>query len=259
MKHRTDVTKKDSISTRRFLRALKNDEFEPYFQPIVSASEQTIFGAEILVRWHLPTGDIIPATQFIKQAESAGVLVLITQKVLYKAVSKLLGMSRSFPQTFRLNVNVTPALLKDIHFVQMCKSLSNEKGVRFVLELTEQHPFPTDNQTINILNRLNDANVEFALDDFCTGFSSLSYLKYFPIRYIKIDNSFIQDILYEEASRHIIESMVSLAHNLKIHTVVEGVETSEQVDYLLYLSVDYFQGYFFGKPMCSNTFISKYL
>ncbi|HFW6779343.1 EAL domain-containing protein [Escherichia coli] len=98
-----------------------------------------MFGAEILVRWNLLTGE--SRSIFIKQTEYTGVLVPITQKVLYKAVSKLLGMSGRFPQTFRLNVNVTPALLKDTHFVQMCKLLSDEKGARLMLELTEQQPF----------------------------------------------------------------------------------------------------------------------
>lgn len=136
----------------------------------------------------------------------------------------------------------------DNSFTDACLELVGESSIRLVLELTEQQPFGVTRETKHVLDRLSYAGVTFALDDFGTGCSVLSYLKYFPISYIKMDKSFIRDIMCDETSRHIIESVVYLAEKLRVETVAEDVETQEQANYLRDLGVDYFQGYYFGKP-----------
>lgn len=115
-----------------------------------------------------------------------------------------------------------------------------------------------DRQTEEKLSRLCDAGVAFALDDFGTGCSVLSYLKHFPVSYIKMDRSFTQDILSEKTSRHIVESVVGLAGKLGIDTVAEGVETQAQVDCLCAIGVNYLQGYYFGRPEKVATFCREY-
>ncbi len=240
---------RDVVTTDSILNALNQGEFEAYIQSIVRTSDLTVSGGELLVRWHTPTGKVIPPFYFIDQIESAGLLSVMTQNILQQAVTGLSCMAHMLPQGFQLAVNVTPALLADRVFTGMCLRLSGGYGIHLVLELTERHPFSVDKQTKQELVRLNDAGVKFALDDFGTGCSALSYLKHFPVSYIKMDKSFIQDILQEEASRHIVECVITLAEKLGIQSVAEGVETLEQAYCLQSLGVNFFQGYYFGKPV----------
>ncbi|GDJ75082.1 c-di-GMP-specific phosphodiesterase [Escherichia coli] len=143
---------------------------------------------------------------------------------------------------FRLAVNVTPTLLLEHEFTQMCLALAGHDSILLVLELTKQQPFNMDRQTERILSRLSDAGVAFAMDYFGAGCSVLSYLKRFPVSYIKMDKSFTQDILSENTSRYIVESVVGLAGKPGIDTVAEGVETQAQVNCLCSLGVDNLQG-----------------
>lgn len=239
---------RDVKSVDGLLRALSNEEFEPYLQPIVAASDLRLSGAELLVRWHTPSGEIIPPAYFINRAESAGLLLPLTERMLRLTVARLSEIKLSLPRDFGLTVNVTPALLADRNFTRMCLALTEHDNVHLVLELTEQQPFNIDRQTERMLSQLSNAGVTFALDDFGTGCSVLSYLKQFPVSYIKIDKSFTQDILGEKTSWHIVESVVRLAEKLGIHTVAEGVESHEQVTCLSAMGIDYLQGYYIGRP-----------
>lgn len=248
----------DFVAAERLMHALSNGEFEPYLQPVVSASDLTVSGAELLVRWHMPAGEIIPPAYFINRVESAGLLLPLTEKILNRAVIGLSEVKVMLPRGFRLAVNVTPALLAEREFTQMCLALAGHDNIHLVLELTEQQPFNMDRQTERMLSRLSDAGVEFALDDFGTGRSVLSYLKHFPVSYIKMDKSFTQDILSEKTSRHIVESVVGLAEKLGIDTVAESVETQGQVNCLCFLGVDYLQGFYFGRPEKVDTFCCEY-
>ncbi|EFD1100135.1 TPA: EAL domain-containing protein [Escherichia coli] len=246
------------VSAERLMRALSNEEFEPYLQPIVSASDLTVSGAELLVRWHIPTGEIIPPAYFINLVESAGLLLPLTEKMLSRAVGGLSEIKTMLPRGFRLAVNVTPALLADDAFTQMCLALTGLDNVHLVLELTEQQPFNVGKHLEQMLNRLSDAGVKFALDDFGTGCSVLAYLKHFPVSYIKMDKSFTQDILRERTSRHIVECVVGLAEKQGIDTVAEGIETKMQVNYFSSLGVNYLQGFYFGRPERLRSFCCKY-
>lgn len=247
--------KSDAVSADRLLNALNNGEFEPYIQSVVRASDLTVSGGELLVRWHMLEGEIHLPERFINRVESAGLLPAMTQKIMRQAVNGLSEMKDIWARNFRLAVNVTPALLVDSSFTDACLELAGESSIRLVLELNEQRPFYVTRETEHVLDRLSYAGVSFALDDFGTGCSVLSYLKYFPISYIKIDKSFIQDIMREETSRHITESVVCLAEKLRVETVAEGVETQEQANCLRALGVDYLQGYYFGRPERLKIFI----
>lgn len=240
------------------MRALSHGEFEPYLQPVVSASDLAVCGAELLARWHMPMGETIPPAYFINRMESTSLLLSLTKTILKRSVSELSEIKSLLQPGFRLAVNVTPALLAERELVRMCLTLAGKDNVHLVLELTEQQPFNMDRQTELMLSRLSDAGVEFALDDFGTGCSVLSYLKHFPINYIKIDKSFIQDIQSENISRHIVESVVELAGKLGIDTVAEGVEAQEQVNCLRTLGVGYLQGFYFGRPEKVDTFCREY-
>ncbi|WP_426472805.1 EAL domain-containing protein [Escherichia marmotae] len=248
----------DFVSADRLMRALSNGEFEPYLQPVVSTSDLTVSGAELLARWHMPTGEIILPAYFINRVESAGLLLPLTEKILNRAVAGLSEIETMQSRGFWLAVNVTPSLLADREFTQMCLALAGHDGIHLVLELTEQQPFNMDRQTERMLSRLSDAGIELSLDDFGTGYSVLSYLKYFPVRYIKMDKSFTRSILRENTSRYIMESVVGLADKLGIDTVAEGVETQEQVDCLSAIGVNYLQGYYLGRPEKVAIFCCEY-
>lgn len=248
----------DVISVNELMCALSNGEFEPYLQKIVSASDLTVSGAELLVRWHRPVGETILPSYFINRVESGGLLFPLTEQMLNRAVTGLSKITHMLPCDFRLGVNVTPSLLADREFVQMCQTLAEHDNINLVLELTEQQQFNMDSQTEQKLSRLSEVGVKFALDDFGTGYSVLSYLKHFPVSYIKLDKSFTQDILSEKTSRHIVESVVGLADKLGIDTVAEGVETQEQENCLCSLGVDYLQGFYFGMPQKVATFCYEY-
>ncbi|HAV9130847.1 TPA: EAL domain-containing protein [Escherichia coli] len=246
------------VTTNRLLQAMNAGEFEACIQPVVRASDLRISGGELLVRWHTPEGKIIPPERFITQTESAGLLPDMTRRLMLQAINALSGIKDVLPDDFRLAVNVTPALLTDSRFIQMCLTLAEDSRIRLILELTEQQPFNVDWQTEWMLGLLNNAGVEIALDDFGTGCSVLSYLKYFPVSYIKMDKDFIQDVLSEDISRNIVESVVCLADRLGIGTVAEGVETREQVSCLRSLGVDYLQGFYFGRPEKMDVFCCEY-
>ncbi|ENW8953633.1 EAL domain-containing protein [Escherichia coli] len=250
--------KHEFISTDRLSLALSNGEFEPYIQPIVSASDLRLLGVELLVRWHIPTGEIIPPAYFINHADSAGLLSPLTVKILNRTVDRLSEIKAMLPCDFRIAVNVTPGVLADREFTQRCLELTKENDIHLILELTEQQPFYMDRQTDKILGKLSKGGVKFAIDDFGTGYSVLSYLKYFPVSYIKIDKSFTQDILSEKTSQYIMESIIGLAEKLCIDTVAEGIESQEQITCLRVIGVNYFQGYYFGRPEKLTSFCDKY-
>lgn len=247
------------ISVNELMCALSNGEFEPYLQTIVSTSDLTVSGAELLVRWHKPAGEIILPSYFINRVEFGGLLFPLTEQMLNRTVTGLSKINTMLPRDFRLAVNVTPSLLVAREFVQMCMVLAEYGNIHLVLEMTEQQPFNLDSQTEQILSRLSDVGVKFALDDFGTGYSVLSYLKHFPVSYIKLDKSFTQDILSDTTSQYIMESVVGLAEKLGIDTVAEGVETQEQVNCLRSLGVDYLQGFYFGIPKKLTTFCCEYV
>ena len=258
MRQRAIRVKHEFISADRLLRALSNGEFEPYLQPIVFASDLKLSGVELLVRWHMPTGEIIPPTYFINRAESANLLLPLTAKILNRTVDRLSEIKTMLPRSFRLAVNVTPGLLAEREFTRMCLELIEGNDIQLILELTEQQPFYMNRQIEQIFCRLSNGGVKFALDDFGTGYSVLSYLKHFPISYIKIDKNFTQNVLSEKTSRYIVESIIGLAEKMDIDSVAEGIESQEQVTCLKDLGVSYLQGYYFGRPEKLLSFCNQY-
>ncbi len=127
----------DFVSADRLMRALSNGEFEPYLQSVVSASDLTVSGAELLVRWHMPAGEIIPPAYFINRVESAGLLLPLTEKILNRAVAGLSEVKAMLPRDFRLAVNVAPDT-SECEFTQMCLALAGHDSIHLVLEMTEQ-------------------------------------------------------------------------------------------------------------------------
>ncbi|EIY5162702.1 EAL domain-containing protein [Klebsiella variicola] len=250
--------KSESFTEERIALALKNDEFKPYIQPIVSSKDLSISGGELLLRWCLKDGRIISAKYFIDLAESAGILSLITRKLMREAIMEISKMKSSLGDEFFLSANLTPTLLIDKYFIEECLSIMAESNIQLILELTEHHPFYLNKKTEEAFNILNRAGVKFALDDFGTGNSVISYLNDFPIHYIKIDKAFTRNIFWDKSSYHITKFIVNLAKNFGIKTVAEGAERLGQICKLNSIGVDYFQGFYFGKPEILHEFCSDH-
>jgi PAS domain S-box-containing protein len=228
--------------------AIKKDEFEVHFQGIFDAVTSQLFGFEILLRWnHSKLGSISPA-DFIPIAEEMDMISSIDLWVVNETLKELEFMDIQNKENLKLNFNISPKDLLKMDFVDSVIEIVDRSVIDYsnvVLEITE---------TLNLLpekdgiKKLKDKGVLIALDDFGTGFSSLSQIKYYDIDYLKIDISFIRDINKNYDNTLITNAILALAKSLKIKVIAEGVEESEQIDFLRSKKCDYLQGYFLHKP-----------
>ncbi|WP_299323128.1 EAL domain-containing protein [Parasphingopyxis sp.] len=228
--------------------ALANDEFTVLFQPIIDLETGRTKSCEALLRWnHTELGDVSPAV-FIPVAESAGLIGDITQWVLRKACEA----AAEWPESINVSVNISPALLKRNNLpVTIIETLVNTGMVarRLELEITESVLLDKNPHTNSLLRQLQKMGLRLCLDDFGTGFSSLTYLRSWEFDTIKIDKSFIRNIGNSPTDQKIIRAVVQLARSLNVATVAEGVETEEQLDRVREAGCSRVQGYYYARPM----------
>jgi diguanylate cyclase (GGDEF)-like protein/PAS domain S-box-containing protein len=233
-------------------RAVERDELRLYYQPQLALSNGHIDGVEALVRWQHPTlGPVSPGT-FIPLAEEVGMIVPIGQWVLNTACRDIAAWNTAGLPPLRVSVNVSAPqftgskLVRDVEAALRSYRL---EPAQLELELTESMIMKNPENTIAILQRLQSMGVRTAIDDFGTGYSSLSYLKRFSIHALKIDQSFVREIVFDASDAAITASVVELAHNLGLDVVAEGVETQSQLNYLVGRGCDRVQGYLVSQPM----------
>ena len=232
--------------------AMEQQQFELYFQPQVNLQGQ-VTGAEGLLRWIHPERGVIAPGQFIALAEETGLIWRIGQWVLESACAQLLRWAQD-PATAGLSlaVNVSARQFHAPEFVDLvlgCLDRSGANAQRLKLELTESVLLNSVEDAITKMNQIRERGVTFSLDDFGTGFSSLTYLKRLPLDQLKIDQSFVRDILVDPDDAAITRTIVTLAQSLGLGVIAEGVEQQAQRDLLAALDCQAFQGYFFGRPM----------
>jgi len=241
----------------RLRAALASNEFELYFQPILVAHSGNIHGAETLIRWPQPDGSFISPETFITIAEKSGLITQITEWVIQETIYNL---KRLDEQGFTGNLHINLSA-KDLHsealFTLLEKKLNNNEVTadRLILEITESTMMTDLTSAKKMMFRLADLGFIFSIDDFGTGFSSLSLLRELPIQQIKIDRSFVQKIDSEKTDHAIVESAIYLAKNLGCSVVAEGVENALVEAALVKLDCDYLQGYYFSKPVPLTEFI----
>ncbi len=230
---------------------IQRNEFLLHYQPVVNATGQ-ILGAEALVRWQHPQRGMVPPIQFIPLAEQTGLILPLGQRVLYLACEQLARWTReSATHTWTVAVNVSAQEFRHTEFVPQVLQALHTTGAdpgRLKLELTESLLLHDVEESIVKMQVLRNLGVGFSLDDFGTGYSSLSYLKRLPLDQLKIDQSFVRDVLTDPNDAAIACTIVALAHSLGLDVVAEGVETEGQHDFLLRNGCQQFQGYLFGRP-----------
>jgi len=235
---------------RDLLRAIENQEFTLYYQPIVNASSFTIVGAEALIRWRHPQRGLMAPDTFIPVAEDSGLILKIGTWVLETACRQGAGWERAHPG-FVVAVNVSARQLREAGFVALIRDSIWATGISpeaLELELTETAAMESPERIGRSLAALKDMGVKPVIDDFGTGYSSLSHLKRLPVTKLKIDKSFTQDVTSDPNDAAIASATIAMAHSLGLIVTAEGVETSEQCEFYQKLQCDELQGYLFGKP-----------
>jgi diguanylate cyclase (GGDEF)-like protein len=257
-----DPTMEETVRERAALeadlrRAIAEDEFRLYYQPLIGNKGQLV-GAESLIRWISPQRGLVPPDAFIPQAEENGLIVPLGQWVLQTACKQIAAWSaRPETASFKVSVNVSAREFQQSGFVEQLLGTLASTGAnpnRLVLELTESMMVHNIDQIIERMLALQARGVSFSLDDFGTGYSSLSYMKRMPLNQVKIDRSFVRDLLTDPNDEAIARTVVTLAHAFGCCAVAEGVETAEQLSLLAKFGCDAYQGYFFSRPLPLEAF-----
>jgi diguanylate cyclase (GGDEF)-like protein/PAS domain S-box-containing protein len=227
--------------------ALVNGEFELYYHPIVSVENNEVSCCEALLRWHHPERGMIPPAEFIPVAEETGLMVPIGEWALRQACSD----AAAWPTDIRVAVNVSPLQLRNETWPQIVVGALAASGLsprRLDLEITESVLMQNNEATLRTLHWFREVGVRIAMDDFGTGYSSLSYLRRFPFDKIKIDRSFIDDLLNSADTLKIVQAIAGLASGLDMITTAEGVETEKQLEIIRAAGCAEMQGYLFSPP-----------
>jgi len=238
--------------------ALKGQQFELYFQPIVHLASGAIHKAEALIRWNHPQRGMVSPMEFIPLAESSGLIVEIGAWVFRESARWAQRWRQEVHADFQVSLNQSPLEFQREGLSYECwlahlQSLALP-GQSLVVEITEGMLLDASNAVSNRLLQLRDAGIQVALDDFGTGYSSLSYLKKFDIDYLKIDRSFTRNLAPDSSDMALSEAIIVMAHKLDLKVIAEGVETPEQRALLAAAGCDYGQGYLFAKPLPAAQF-----
>lgn len=252
-----DPKMQEAINARTALeselrKAIECCQFHLYYQIQVDHTQRP-FGAEALIRWVHPVRDLVSPAEFIPIAEETGLIVPIGKWVLETACAQLSAWQQDIQtRDLILSVNVSTKQFRQPDFVAQVQAMIQRYGInpsRLKLELTESILLDNIEGIIAIMNTLSGTGVRFSLDDFGTGYSSLQYLKWLPLHQLKIDQSFVRDLVHDSSDRAIVHTIIAMAQSLNLEVIAEGVETEDQRLYLEKAGCSQYQGYLFGKPM----------
>jgi len=233
--------------------ALDREELAMHYQPIVSISDGRLVGFEALLRWYHRDTGFIPPAKFIPVAEQSGLIQPITVWILRETSRQLAEWQKISPDYADLivSVNISGKHLSNDDLIDDVENALADSGIRpetLKLEVTESSAMENAEHTINLLNRLKKIGVQLSIDDFGTGFSSLSYLQRLPFDTLKIDRSFVYSVGEQGENSEILQTIISLAKSLRMRVIAEGIETESQLAVLRNLGCDYGQGYLLAKP-----------
>jgi diguanylate cyclase (GGDEF)-like protein/PAS domain S-box-containing protein len=238
--------------TNSLRRALDHEELLLHFQPLVRLPEKSIVGFEALLRWNSAEHGMVPPARFIPFAEQSGLIISLGYWVIIEACRFAQKLTEKGLDDLFVAVNISPRQLADINFIAMIRSAIHESGIRsdqLEIEITENVLIESMEESIKKLISLKEIGVRIALDDFGTGYSSLTYLRRLPVGTLKVDKSFIDDILEDRTQADLVGYIIDMAHTLNISVVAEGVESEEQAQKLHQYDCDCIQGYLFSRPV----------
>jgi diguanylate cyclase (GGDEF)-like protein/PAS domain S-box-containing protein len=252
-----------TVSTRKLqlvnamYHALTRNELYLVYQPQISMKTGHVIGAEALLRWQHPEFGAISPAEFIPLAENCGLILTIGEWVLRTAAEQLKSWMDSGMPPMIMAVNLSAVQFRHPNLPDLVSQVLKSTGLPpeyLELELTESVAMHNPQEAINIMNKLHQRGVRMSIDDFGTGYSSLSYLKKFKVYKLKIDQSFVRDISIDPEDRAIVGAVINMARSLGLHTIAEGVETIEQLNYLTENGCNEAQGYYFNKPLPPEQF-----
>ncbi|HYK20957.1 MAG TPA: bifunctional diguanylate cyclase/phosphodiesterase [Pyrinomonadaceae bacterium] len=246
-------------------RALEKQELCVYYQPIISIASEELYGFEALVRWHHPERGLIYPDDFVSLAEETGLILALGLQVLREACSQLRVWQQRSPanRDLVMSVNISGKQLAQPDLSERVEEVLRETELnpRYLkLEITESVVMENPEVATVTLGKLRALGVRLSIDDFGTGYSSLSYLNRFPVDALKIDRSFVTSMNNADENLQIVKTIITLANNLGMHVIAEGVETEEQLNQLRLLKCQYAQGYYFSQPLdaaAADLFISN--
>lgn len=233
--------------------AIQKNQFLLNYQPIVVCETNEIAGFEALLRWDSPERGLIAPNEIIPIAEETGLIIPIGRWVLHEACRQMREWHRLFPAYSHLTISVNISIKQfTVDLVKMIKQILSRTGLNpdcLKLEITESVIINNPEIAAKVFSKLMAMNIKIQIDDFGTGFSSLSYLHKFLFDNLKIDKSFVQSMCTNKPTMEIVKTIITMAHNMKMKVIAEGVETIGQLEELRKLKCDYYQGYWFSKPL----------
>ena len=238
--------------TQELHEAIVNEDLKLVFQPIVSLNENKLSGFEALVRWQSEKLGMVPPNRFIPLAEEIGIIDQIDLWVLRNAIQFSKRMELRYKDPLYVSINISSIHLSRKDFLQNLKTIIQEENAstsRIKIEITEHALITSIEDSKNTILALKDLGIEVFLDDFGTGYSSFNYLKNLPVDMVKLDMSFISDLLHDPQSERLIDGIVQLSHILDLKICAEGIEEKAQEDILKKMSCDFGQGYLYSKPL----------
>lgn len=242
-------------------KAMGNNEFIAYYQPILDLKSKKVIGSESLIRWKQADKIIFPM-DFIPIAKRIGELVAIDNWMIENACIQCRKWHDMGSKDFYISVNTSFKQLTSQNFVELVIRILNDHSLPSMylcFEITEDEVMENPDLVINVLNELKDIGVKIYLDDFGTGYSSLSYVNKLPLDIIKVDMSLIKNLNNEPKNILIVKSIIDMSHNLNIKVVAEGIEKKEQLNILNELGCDFIQGYLIGKPLPACNFQENFI
>ena len=257
-----DAVMDNALRERRSLEAdlrlaISRDELEVHYQPIFDVANKDIGSFEALLRWRHPQRGMVPPSEFIPLAEETGLIYSLGEWVLNTACKEV----NSWPTHHRLSVNLSLAQLKPGNFQTILDNCLTESGLapeRLDLEITESIFLEKNTYALGLLQDVRKRGVTISLDDFGTGYSSLSYLGRFPFDRIKIDRSFVQDLLVSDQAKVVVEAVLLISKRYNMRVTAEGVESKEQLEWLCQAECNEIQGYFIGRPMPASDVVRQF-